>query len=180
MSRGPGTLIRKAVYAGSFDPITYGHMWMIRQGGILFDELVVAVGINPDKKSMFTVDERLAMIRQSINEERGPRIVGEGEITIDSFENLYLVDYASRIGAGYILRGIRNENDYTYERGMRHVNEEIKGGLQTVFLMPPREISEVSSSLVKGLIGPDGWERIVREYVPRAVYMRLLEKTRRA
>ena len=79
------------------------------------------------------------------------------------FSNMFLVDYARKIGAEYILRGIRNPNDYEYERGMRYINSDINPKLTTVFLIPPREISEVSSSFVKALVGPRGWERMVKE-----------------
>ena len=150
--------MKKAVYAGSFDPITNGHVWMIEQGAELFDELVVAVGVNPDKKGTFSLDERLQMVR------------------VDSFENKFLVHYATSVGAQYILRGIRDAGDYEFERGMRHINNDLHAKTTTVFLMPPREISEVSSSLVKGLIGPKGWEKIVAQYVPKPVYKAILSK----
>ena len=160
--------MKKAVYAGSFDPITNGHVWMIEQGAKLFDELVVAVGVNPDKRSTFSLNERLQMLRNSIG--RLP------QIRVDSFENKFLVHYATSVGAQYILRGIRDAGDYEFERGMRHVNNDLHAEITTVFLMPPREISEVSSSLVKGLIGPKGWEEIVEQYVPRPVFEMILSK----
>ncbi|MBA4389099.1 MAG: pantetheine-phosphate adenylyltransferase [Verrucomicrobia bacterium] len=162
--------MKKAVYAGSFDPITNGHVWMIEQGAKLFDELVVAVGVNPDKRSTFSLDERLQMLRDSIGTLP--------HVRVDSFENKFLVHYAASVGAQYILRGIRDTGDYEFERGMRHVNNDLQAETTTVFLMPPREISEVSSSLVKGLIGPKGWEKIVDQYVPRPVYEMILSKHR--
>ncbi|MBN1875825.1 MAG: pantetheine-phosphate adenylyltransferase [Anaerolineae bacterium] len=160
--------MKKAVYAGSFDPITNGHLWMIRQGVNLFDELVVAVGSNPDKHYTFSTEIRVRMIRAALSSL--PHIV------VDSFADQFLVHYANSIGAQYILRGIRTEGDYEYERGMRHINSDLCPEVGTVFLMPPREIAEVSSSMIKGLIGPEGWEVIVRKYVPEAVYQVLLEK----
>ncbi len=159
---------RKAVYAGSFDPVTNGHLWMIEQGARLFDELVVAIGVNPDKKYTFSLEERLRVLRSAVQEiER---------VSVDSFENQYLVNYARRIGAGFILRGIRDARDFEFERGMRHVNQDLQPEIATVFLMPPRAISEVSSSLVKGLIGPDGWRDIVRGYVPMSVFELILNR----
>jgi pantetheine-phosphate adenylyltransferase len=158
--------MRRAVYAGSFDPITNGHLWMVEQGSRLFDELIVALGVNPDKRALFLVEERLAMIREAV--------AGYRNVTVSSFENLFLVRYARRVGAGAILRGIRNEEDYGYERGMRYVNEEIEPGIVTVFLMPPREYAEISSSFVKGLVGPEGWETLVPNYVPPGVMRRFL------
>ena len=160
--------MKKVVYAGSFDPITNGHVWMIEQGAKLFDELIVAVGINPDKRSAFSLEERLQLLRESIGHLP--------HVSVTSFENKFLVHYATSIGAHYILRGIRDAGDYEYERGMRHVNNDLQSEITAIFLMPPREISEVSSSLVKGLIGPKDWEKIVRQYVPEPVYKMLLSK----
>jgi pantetheine-phosphate adenylyltransferase len=162
--------MRKAVYAGSFDPITNGHVWMIEQGVKLFDELVVAVGVNPDKRNTFSLDERFQMLRDSIG--------ALPHVRVDSFANTFLVHYATSVGAQYILRGIRDAGDYQFERGMRHINTDLHAEVTTVFLMPPREISEVSSSLVKGLIGPKGWEKVVERYVPGPVYKVILSKHR--
>ena len=160
--------MRRAVYAGSFDPITNGHMWMIEQGASLFDELVVAIGINPDKKCTFSLGERMDMLKEVTKEISGVRV--------DQFENQFLVNYAGSVDAQYILRGIRTEADYEFERGMRNVNSDLNSDIGTVFLIPPREIVEVSSSLVKGLIGPDGWKEIVKDYVPEPVYEALIGK----
>jgi len=157
--------MRKAVYAGSFDPITLGHLWVIQQAAPLFDELVVAIGVNPDKRTSFSTEDRRQFITQATS--------GIANCTIDSFENKYLVDYANDIGAGYIIRGIRNEADFTYERAMRHINSDLRPEVLTVFLMPPRDIAELSSSMVKGMVGPDGWESIVRRCVPPCVFQAL-------
>lgn len=96
-------------------------------------------------------------------------------LTISSFDNRYLVHYAESVGAKYVLRGIRNQNDYEYERVMRHLNGDMAPDITTTILMPPRSISEISSSTVKGLIGPVGWQDIVRRYVPQPVYQILEE-----
>jgi len=156
------------VYAGSFDPITLGHLWMIEQGAGLFDELIVAIGVNPEKRYCFSLAERMQMLRQ---------VTGHlGNVRVASFENLFLVHYARQAQAGFILRGIRNEQDYQYERGMRYVNEELDQGIVTVMLVPPRGLVEVSSSFVKGLVGPDQWESILQKYVPEPVYRALLTR----
>lgn len=160
--------MKKAVYAGSFDPITNGHLWMIEEGVKLFDQLVVAVGSNPDKNYTFTLEERLPMLKESIGDR--------SNIVVDCFENQFLVNYAASVGAQYVLRGIRSEADYEYERGMRLINGDLLERVTTVFLMPPREIAEVSSSLVKGLIGPKGWQEIVKRYIPPPVYAGLLAR----
>jgi pantetheine-phosphate adenylyltransferase len=159
---------RKAVYAGSFDPITNGHLWMIREGSCLFDSLLVAVGVNRDKRCSFSLDERLEMLDSTIGHL--------ASVTIGSFSNKFLVHYAKEVGAEYILRGIRNVNDYSYERAIRLINSDLALEISTVFLMPPREISEISSSLIKELIGPSGWEDIVKNYVPEPVFAALKKK----
>ena len=155
---------RLGVYAGSFDPLTVGHLWMIQQGVNLFDRLIVAVGINPEKRYTFSLEERLGMLRESLKQHRN--------LSITSFSNRYLIDYAQSISATHILRGIRSESDYEYERTMRNINGDLDPEILTVFLMPPRDIAEVSSSMVKGLVGPKGWQKVVRKYVPEPVYRR--------
>ena len=82
----------------------------------------------------------------------------------------------SSIGATHILRGIRSESDYEYERTMRNINGDLDSAICTVFLMPPRDIAEVSSSMVKGLVGPKGWQKVVRKYVPEPVYRQFLKR----
>lgn len=154
--------MRTAVYAGSFDPPTNGHLWMIQQGLVLFDRLIVAIGTNPSKRYTFSVEERADLLRQSTPPDEN--------LTVDSFDNRYLVDYAKEEGALYILRGIRSPGDFEYERVMRHINNDLAPTITTVFLMPPRELSQVSSSMVESLIGPQGWEQTVQRYVPGPVF----------
>ncbi len=156
-----------AVYAGTFDPLTVGHLWMIEQGAALFSDLMVAVGINPEKHCMFSVDERLEMLQRSANQLTNVRV--------SNFTNQFLIAYARSVGARFVLRGIRNESDYEYERVMRNLNGDLGPDITTVFLMPPREIAEVSSSMVKGLVGPEGWETVVKNYVPKPVFEKLKE-----
>lgn len=162
--------MRTAVYAGSFDPPTNGHLWMIEKGLELFDQLYVAIGSNPSKAYTFEVNQRIDLLRHSLpNCER---------LTISHFDNRYLVDYAQEVGAQYILRGIRSPQDYEYERVMRHINGDMMPSVTTTFLMPPRDIAELSSSMIKGLTGPAGWEKIVSRYVPAPVLEALVDSTR--
>ncbi|MDR3426765.1 MULTISPECIES: pantetheine-phosphate adenylyltransferase [Silvimonas] len=158
--------MRRGVYAGSFDPVTNGHLWMIEHGVRLFDEMIVAIGENPDKRYTFSVEERLAMLRESTQHLPNLRV--------ERFENRFLVDYARDLNADYIIRGIREAADYEFERKMRYVNADLAPHIDTIFLMPPREIAEVSSTMVKGLVGPEGWEGVVGQYVPEPVFKRLL------
>ncbi|WP_035059389.1 pantetheine-phosphate adenylyltransferase [Andreprevotia chitinilytica] len=158
--------MRRGVYAGSFDPVTNGHLWMVEHGVRMFDEMIVAIGENPDKKYTFSVEERVAMLRETTSHLPNLRV--------ETFENRFLVDYAREQSADYILRGIREAADYEFERKMRYVNADLAPHVDTVFLMPPREIAEVSSTMVKGLVGPEGWELVVGQYVPEAVFRRLL------
>ena len=97
-------------------------------------------------------------------------------IEVATFHNRYLVDYAQSIGASYILRGIRSPADFEYERVMRHMNADMCPKITTVFLMPPRHIAEVSSSLVKGMVGPKGWQDTVERFVPEFVFNAICEK----
>lgn len=161
------TGIRRAVYAGSFDPPTNGHLWMIAEAHRLFDELIVAIGVNPEKKSTYSVAERQLML-EAITQQFG-------NVRIASFENEFLINYANKIGADFIVRGIRSASDYEYERAIRYINADLQPNIQTVFLMPPREIAEISSTMVKGLVGPNGWRNMIARYVPQAVYQKILE-----
>jgi pantetheine-phosphate adenylyltransferase len=151
-----------AVYAGSFDPPTNGHAWMIQESARLFDTLIVAVARNPEKHYTYELEQRAGWLRSVID--------GLPNVSVDVIENQFLAHYARERGARFVVRGIRNEADYQYERAMRYVNADLNPELSTVCLMPPRELCEVSSSFVKNMIGPVGWQRIVAGYVPEAVF----------
>jgi pantetheine-phosphate adenylyltransferase/8-oxo-dGTP diphosphatase len=174
--------MRSGVYAGTFDMLTSGHWWMIEQGVALFDHLHIAIGVNSGKKGTpyFTTTERRGMIQECLDTffVTGRGIGLKDKITVDVFEDKYLVNYARSIEANYLLRGIRSQADFDYERVLRNINGDIEPNIDTIFLMPPREIAEVSSSMVKGLIGPKGWENIVRKYLPIPVFRQVLEKER--
>lgn len=143
---------------------------MIERGTRLFDSLIVALGTNPEKDNTFTADERLVML------EEIARDMPVNNLEVAVFHNLYLVEYARSVGAEYMLRGIRTSTDFEFERVMRHVNEDLSPHITTVFLMPPRAYAEVSSSLVKGLVGPTGWQKTVRQFVPEGVFRALCQK----
>lgn len=151
-----------AVYAGSFDPPTRGHEWMIQRGAELFGRLIVAVARNPEKPYTYPLKQRVDWLAELV--KRFPNA------EVATIENEFLAHYSARMEASYVIRGIRDEDDYRYERAMRYVNSDLNVDLTTVFLMPPRELCEVSSSFVKGMIGPEGWQAIVKRYVPDAVF----------
>lgn len=156
-----------AVYAGSFDPPTNGHVWMIEQGARLFDRLVVAVAENPEKRYSYPLGQRLGWLREICE--------GHANVEVASIENEFLAHYAKGLGARFVVRGIRDEADYQYERGMRYINSDLNPELTTVFLMPPRELAQVSSSTLKGMIGPKGWREVVRGFAPECVFKDLEE-----
>ncbi len=151
-----------AIYAGSFDLLTTGHLWMIEQGACLFDRLLVSIGTNPNKQCMFSLEDRLKMLKQSTKQFP--------HVTIESFPFQYLITYAGTKNAQFLLRGIRSQKDYEAEREMRNINGDFNENITTIFLIPPRKLVEVSSSMVKGLIGPQGWQDVVKNYLPEPVF----------
>ena len=159
--------MKKAVYAASFDPVTNGHLWVIQQAARLFDHLTIAIGINPDKAYTFSFAERRELLKETTSQIEN--------VIVESFENQFLVNYALSIEAKYIIRGIRTQTDYEFERRMRYINSDLDDSITTIFLMPPREIAEISSSFIKGLVGPKGWQDVVNRYVPEPVYQKFLE-----
>jgi pantetheine-phosphate adenylyltransferase len=150
--------MRTGVYPGTFDPITFGHMDIIRRGAHLVDRLVIGVTTNPSKSPMFTVDERMAMVRREI-------AALEGDIEVVSFDSL-LMDFAEREGASLILRGLRAVADFEYEYQMAGMNQQLNDRIETVFLMADVSLQPIASRLVKeiALYGGD-----VSKFVPAAV-----------
>ena len=153
-----------AIYPGSFDPITNGHLDLIQRASRLFDRLIVAVLTNLDKQPLFTVEERVAMLRQVTE--------GMRNVAVETFSGL-LVDYAERKGADVIVRGIRAFTDYEYELQMALMNHKLAPQLETVFLMPAEAYTYVSSRLVKEIFLHRG---SVRDLVPPEVEERLQHK----
>jgi pantetheine-phosphate adenylyltransferase len=133
--------MRTGVYPGTFDPITRGHMDIIRRGAKLVDRLVIGVTTNPSKNPMFTVEERLAAV------EREVRGIG-GDIAVVSFDSL-LMDFAEREGASIIIRGLRAVADFEYEYQMAGMNQQLNDRIETVFLMADVSLQPIASRLVK-------------------------------
>jgi pantetheine-phosphate adenylyltransferase len=136
--------MRRAIFPGSFDPLTNGHLDVIKRSSPLFDEIIVAVLNNPDKKPMFTVEERVEMIREIL-----PSVEhGQCCVVVDSFSGL-TAEFAKRSEATAIVRGIRAVSDYEYELRMALMNRKLEPTIETVFLMADEEYSYVSSTLMK-------------------------------
>ncbi len=160
--------MRRAIFPGSFDPLTNGHLDVISRSAPLFDEMIVAVLNNADKRPMFSVDERCEMIRQVL-----PSIDVDGcTLIVDSFSGL-TADFAKRSGATAIVRGIRAVSDYEYELRMALMNRRLEPSIETVFLMAGEEYSYVSSTLMKQVFELGGR---VEGLIPELVEARMREK----
>jgi pantetheine-phosphate adenylyltransferase len=153
-----------AVYPGSFDPVTNGHLDIITRGLAVFDAVIIAILVNPQKHPLFTVEERVALIREAYK--------GEARVRVDTFSGL-LVDYAEKVGASVIVRGLRAVSDFEYEFQMALMNRRLDPNIETVFMAPADGYSYVSSRLVKEVfqLGGD-----VSALVPKLVERRLREK----
>jgi pantetheine-phosphate adenylyltransferase len=166
-SQVPPRASRVAVYPGSFDPLTNGHVDIITRGARLFDRIIVAVLVNEEKTPLFAAEERVAMIRDVFLDE--PRV------EVDTFAGL-LVDYAERRGASVIVRGLRAISDFEFELQMALMNRRLRH-VDTVFMMPAEQYTYTSSRLVKevSMLGGD-----VHGLVPPLVEARLVERRRAA
>ena len=160
--------MRRAIYPGSFDPITNGHLDIIQRGCKLFDEIIIAVLVNPEKKPFFSVEERSEILGEVLKEiDRG-----DCTLSVDSFEGL-LVQYAADRKANAIVRGIRAISDYEYELQMALMNRRLEPAIETVFMMPAEIYSYVSSRLVKEVFSLGAR---IEGLVPPIVEQRMREK----
>lgn len=152
---------RHAVYAGSFDPVTYGHTAIIERAARLFSTVTVAIGTNPNKQGLFTVDDRLDLLREVVQPQANVRF--------ESFDGL-LIHYCQRIGAGVIVRGMRLLTDFEYEFQLGLANRDLASEVETVYLFTEAEHVYISSSLVKE-IAMNGGDASM--YVPAPVWAAL-------
>ena len=160
--------MRRAIFPGSFDPLTNGHLDFIKRSLPLFDEIIIAVLNNPDKQPMFSVEERCSMIREIL-----PTLTnGNCTLTVDSFSGL-TAEFAKHCGATAIVRGIRAVSDYEYELRMALMNRKLEPTIETVFLMAAEEFSYVSSDLMKQVFRLGGR---VEGLIPEIVETRMREK----
>jgi pantetheine-phosphate adenylyltransferase len=160
--------MRRAIYPGSFDPVTNGHLDIIERGCKLFDEIIISILINPEKQPFFTIEERLDMLAEVVKDIHR----GNCNVRIDSFRGL-LVHYAVAQNANAIVRGIRAISDYEYELQMALMNRRLEPGIETVFMMPAETYSYVSSRLVKEVFQLGG---TIDGLVPKLVESRMKEK----
>jgi pantetheine-phosphate adenylyltransferase len=168
------TSMRIAIYAGSFDPVTAGHLDIMRRALALADRLVVGVAVNAQKQPLFTMEERAALIRDALGDlAAGPA----ARVEVQAFQGL-LVDFARRVGATLSVRGLRSVADYEYEAQMVHMNRHVAPEIETVFLVPAAGVSFVSSTLVRevarlggsvtGVVPPNVEAALVARFAERA------------
>jgi pantetheine-phosphate adenylyltransferase len=157
---------RTAVFTGTFDPLTLGHLDVIRRGRQLFAHVVVGIGQNPNKASLFTVEERVELARAVV--------APFASVTVEAFDEL-AVQFVRRIGARVILRGLRTLSDMEYEFGMTLTNQRLDPSIETVFLMADGEYSHVSSTLIKQIARFGGAECLTR-FVPPELIEPILAK----
>ena len=150
-----------AIVPGSFDPITYGHIDIIKRSSELFDEIIVAILVNPDMKYLFSLDERVEMIEETIKDIPNVRV--------DAFSGL-LVNYAKKVGSSVIVRGLRAVSDFEYEMQLTFMNKALDEGIETFYMMANKQYSFISSSIVKGV---SGFGADLSKFVPKNVEERL-------
>jgi pantetheine-phosphate adenylyltransferase len=154
----------RAVYPGSFDPVTNGHIDLIQRSAALFDHVVVAILGNAEKTPLFSVEERIEMLEEAIRDLQN--------VSVTSFQGL-LVDFVEKIGASVIVRGIRAVSDYEYELQMALMNRRLSNKVETVFMLPAESYSFLSSKLVKEIAERGGK---INGFVPAGVEKRLCRK----
>jgi pantetheine-phosphate adenylyltransferase len=163
-------LSRTAVFTGTFDPFTLGHLDVITRGSTLFDHLVVGIGVNPNKQMLFSIEERVLLTRRVLTHF--------DNVTVEAFEEL-AVQFVKRIGAQVILRGVRTLSDMEYEFSMSLTNKRLEPSVETVFLMADGEYSHVSSTLIKQVARYAGADAISR-FVPNELIGPIMEKMRQS
>ena len=134
--------MKKVIYPGTFDPVTYGHIDIIKRAIDLFDSVAVTVAINPAKEPLFSLKERVAMLKESLKEYEN--------VTVESFDGL-VVDYAKKLNAIGIIRGLRALSDFEYEFQMALMNRKLANNIATIFLMPHEKYTYLNSSIVRNL-----------------------------
>lgn len=153
--------MRKAVFPGTFDPFTIGHEAIVNRSMHLFDEIIIAVGVNANKQAMFSLDQRLAWINKIFEHNT--------KISIHEFTGL-TVEYCKTVGANYILRGLRSSADFNYERAIAQMNKALVPDVETIFVMSLPEHSAISSTILRDIIRNQG---NVDDFVPKQISVNL-------
>ena len=156
--------MKKIGFSGTLDPITNGHMWVINEARSIADEVVVFLSENPAKKPKFSAEERKSIIALSCAEQ------GWDNVQVVIVKGDYTARAAKKHGADCLIRGIRTTADFDYENLIQQTNVDVLQGAKTIFVMPPRDLGSVSSSFVKALEGPIGWNWIMKKFVPGPAY----------
>jgi pantetheine-phosphate adenylyltransferase len=152
-------MARIAVFPGSFDPITKGHEDMIKRALPLFDKIIVSIGVNADKKYMFTLDERKAWIRQTF--------AFEDKVEVDTFEGL-TVNHCRQVGANFVIRGLRNAEDFQFEKSIAQMNRELAPEVDTIFFVTNPQFAAYSSSIVRDIHRNNG---DVSKFIPNSIQL---------
>lgn len=167
--------MRKAIVAGSFDPITRGHLYVVEQALKCVDEVYIVLARNSGKSGLFSLDERSLLIENSVKEVFGAVDAARIKTCIMP-DKTFTAHFASSIGANIIFRGIRNVVDFEQEHALKLINSFAAPEVTTVFVMPPAELTAVSSSAIKGMVGLSGWQGVVSGFLPRTVITALENK----
>lgn len=152
-----------AIFPGSFDPITIGHVDIVKRALPLFDEIIVAIGVNSQKQYLFTLEQRITWIKTVFK--------GEKKVKVESYEGL-TVNYCVHKKANYIIRGIRSAADFEYEKTIAHLNNAMVPGLETVLILSTAELSSISSTIVREIIRGQGK---VSKFVPKEIVKEVMK-----
>ncbi|MES2259104.1 MAG: pantetheine-phosphate adenylyltransferase [Pseudomonadota bacterium] len=156
--------MKKIGFSGTLDPITNGHMWVIGEARSIADEVIVFLSENSTKQPKFSAEQRRDIIALSCAER------GWDNVQVQIVKSDYTARVAKKHGADYLIRGIRTTADFDYENLIQQTNVDVIGGAKTIFVMPPRDLGSVSSSFVKALEGPVGWNWTMKKFVPPPAY----------
>ena len=149
-------MMKKAVFPGSFDPITLGHVDIIYRGLEIFDEIIIAIGVNADKKQLFPLEDKIQQIKNAF--------INEPRIKVASYKGL-TIDFCKSINSKYILRGLRNSSDFNYEQSIAQTNSSLSS-IESIFLISSPQLAHISSTIVRDIIRNEG---DYKNFVPKSV-----------